>query len=124
MRALCHELEVHQIELEMQNEELRRVQAELAASEEKYRDLYEFAPVGYFTLESSGQIREANLAGASLLGAERALLVNNRFQSHLDRRSLLEFNAFCRRVTDSDESRRQSSGLMARVEKRELNPGC
>ena len=52
VRALCHELEVHQIELEMQNEELRRVQAELAASEEKYRDLYEFAPLGYFTLES------------------------------------------------------------------------
>ena len=103
VRALCHELEVHQIELEMQNEELRRVQAELASSEEKYRDLYEFAPISYFTLESSGRIREANLAGASLLGAERSHLVNNRFQSHLDRRSIPEFNAFCRRVTDSDE---------------------
>jgi PAS domain S-box-containing protein len=102
VRALCHELEVHQIELEMQNEELRRVQAELAASEEKYRDLYEFAPIGYFTLESSGQIREANLAGASLLGVERSHLVKNRFQTHLDRKSLLEFNNFCRRVTESD----------------------
>ena len=102
MRALCHELEVHQIELEMQNEELRRVQAELAASEEKYRDLYEFAPIGYFTLESSGQIREANLAGASLLGTERSRLVNNRFQAHLDQRSLQEFNDFCRRVMESD----------------------
>ena len=69
VRALCHELEVHQIELEMQNEELRRVQAELAASEEKYRDLYEFAPIGYFTLESSGQIREANLAGCFSTGS-------------------------------------------------------
>ena len=102
VRALCHELEVHQIELEMQNEELRRVQAELAVSEEKYRDLYEFAPIGYFNLASSGQIRESNLAGASLLGVERALLVNKRFQAHLDQRSLLEFNAFCRRVMESD----------------------
>ena len=102
VRTLCHELEVHQIELQMQNEELKRVQAELAVSEEKYRDLYEFAPIGYFTLESSGQIREANLAGASLLGTERSRLVNNRFQSHLDRRSLPEFNNFCRRVMESD----------------------
>ncbi len=61
VRALCHELEVHQIELEMQNEELLRVQAKLVESEEKYRDLYEFAPIGYFTLESNGEIREANL---------------------------------------------------------------
>jgi hypothetical protein len=55
VRVLCHELEVHQIELEMQNEELKRVQAELAVSEEKYRDLYEFAPIGY-PLEGSGKI--------------------------------------------------------------------
>lgn len=51
VRALCHKLEVHQIELELQNEELLRVQTKLAESEEKYRDLYEFAPIGYFTLE-------------------------------------------------------------------------
>lgn len=102
VRALCHELEVHQIEMEMQNEELRRVQAELAASEEKYRDLYEFAPIGYFTLASSGQIWESNLAGASLLGVERPLLVNKRFQAHLAQDSLLEFNDFCRRVMESD----------------------
>jgi PAS domain S-box-containing protein len=103
VRALCHEFEVHQIELEMQNEELMRLQSELIASEEKYRDLYEFAPIGYFTLESSGQIREANLTGASLLGTERAHLVNHQFQAHLVRDSLQEFNAFCSRVMDSDE---------------------
>ena len=101
MRALCHELEVHQIELEMQNEELKRLQSELIASEEKYRDLYEFAPIGYFTLESSGKIRDANLTGASLLGTERAHLVNNRFQAYLDQGSLLDFDAFCRRVMES-----------------------
>ncbi len=103
VRALCHEFEVHQIELEMQNEELMRLQSELIASEEKYRDLYEFAPIGYFTLESSGQIREANLTGASLLGTERVHLVNHQFQAHLARDSLQEFNAFCSRVMDSDE---------------------
>ena len=101
VRALCHELEVHQIELEMQNEELKRLQSELIASEEKYRDLYEFAPIGYFTLESSGKIRDANLTGASLLGTERAHLVNNRFQAYLDQGSLLDFDAFCRRVMES-----------------------
>ena len=50
------------------------MQAKLAASEEKYRDLYEFAPIGYFTLEPSGEILEANLTAASLLGTERASL--------------------------------------------------
>jgi len=103
MRALCHELEVHQIELEMQNEELRRLHSELIASEEKYHDLYEFAPIGYFTLESSGQIREANLTGASLLRTERAYLVNHRFQIHLAPGTLQEFNAFCSLVMHSDE---------------------
>ena len=88
VRALCHELEVHQIELELQNKELMQVQAELAASEEKYRDLYEFAPIGYFTIESSGTILEANLAGASLLGTERAHLVNNRFGAYFSQGSL------------------------------------
>ena len=103
MRALCHELEVHQIELEMQNEELRRLQSELISSDEKYRDLYEFAPIGYFTLEPSGQIREANLTGSSLLGTERSHLVNHRFQGHLNHGSLQEFDAFCGKVMDSDE---------------------
>jgi PAS domain S-box-containing protein len=102
VRALCHELEVHQIELELQNEELLRVQANLAESEEKYRDLYEFAPIGYFTLESNGEIRGANLTAASLLGTERANLINNRFQAYLDQESLQDFDAFCRRVMESD----------------------
>jgi PAS domain S-box-containing protein len=102
LRALCHELEVHQVELEMQNEELQRVQAELVASEEKYRDLYEFAPIGYLALEGSGKILEANLAAASILGTERAYLVNNMFQVYLADGSGLEFKSFCRRVMDSD----------------------
>jgi PAS domain S-box-containing protein len=101
VRALCHELEVHQIELEMQNEELKRVQIELAASQEEYQDLYEFAPIGYLTLEGSGKILKANLAAAALLGTERAHLANNQFQVYLAEGSVSEFKAFCSRVMNS-----------------------
>ncbi|MFZ2472398.1 MAG: ATP-binding protein [Methanothrix sp.] len=102
VRALCHELEVSQVELQLQNEELQRITAELAASEEKYRDLYEFAPIGYLTLEPSGEIRDANLAAATLLGTERAHLLDNPFQAFLAEESLSRFNAFCSRVIASD----------------------
>jgi len=78
-QRLLHELEVHQIELEMQNAELRRAREELELSRDKYAELYDFAPVGYFTFDASGMIREVNLAGAQLLGIERGLLTNKPF---------------------------------------------
>ncbi|WP_306536483.1 sigma-54-dependent Fis family transcriptional regulator [Geobacter sp.] len=78
-KRLVHELEVNQIELEMQNAELRRAREELEASLNKYAELYDFAPVGYFTFDAHGVIQDVNLAGAQLLGTERRLLVNGHF---------------------------------------------
>ncbi|MDD5093458.1 MAG: PAS domain S-box protein [Dehalococcoidia bacterium] len=78
---VLHELRVHQIELEMQNEELRRAQGELEESRSKYVDLYDFAPIGYITLGQNGSIIEANLAAAELLEIERRYLIRRAFSS-------------------------------------------
>ena len=75
IRQMLHELRVHQIELEMQNEELRLAQAELDAARARYFDLYDLAPVGYFTVSEKGLILEANLTAATQLGCTRNTLV-------------------------------------------------
>lgn len=74
--ALLHDLRVHQIELEVQNEELRRAQAELEASWARYVELYESAPVGYLTLEGKGAVHQANLRAAHMLGVSRKELID------------------------------------------------
>jgi two-component system cell cycle sensor histidine kinase/response regulator CckA len=73
---MLHELRVHQIELELQNEELRRAQVDLEALRARYFDLYDLAPVGYFTLSETGFIVEANLMASELLGTARISLIN------------------------------------------------
>ena len=75
MHSLIHELQVHQIELEMQNDELCRTQLDLEATRVKYTDLHDFAPVGYFTVREKGMIEQANLTGAALLGIDRQSLI-------------------------------------------------
>ena len=71
MDDLVHELRLHQIELETQNEALRQTQLELEASRSRYQELYELAPIGYISLCDKGRLIEANRAAASLLGVER-----------------------------------------------------
>jgi len=86
-KKVLHELEVHQIELEMQNEELRRAQKELEDSRNKYSDLYDFAPAGYFTFDKAGLVIEANLAGCQMLGVPRATLIKKPFNTFVDKDS-------------------------------------
>ena len=96
MDELVHNLRVHQVELEIQNEELRLTQEKLEDSQHKYFDLYNFAPLGYFTLDKNGLILDVNLAGATLLGVEKVNLqkrtfiryitpnCRNKFHQHLE----------------------------------------
>lgn len=76
---LVHELEVHQVELEMQNEELRHAQLDLQAARDRFVDLYDFAPVGYFTLDTRGLVTEANLTGAAMFGIGRKAMLGRGF---------------------------------------------
>ena len=79
VQQLVHELRVHQIELEMQNQDLRKAQIELEELKDKYLELYDFAPVGYVTLNKKGLILEANLTVVRLLGEERQSLIEMLF---------------------------------------------
>ena len=97
---LLHELQVHQAELEMQNEELRRTRDRLEKISSKYTDLYQFAPIGYFIIDENGTILEANLTGISMLGSSQKKVVGRPFHEflkpefmdtfYLHRRQLLE----------------------------------
>lgn len=87
VRKLAHELQAQQIDLEMQNEELRNAQIQIEESRQKYSRLYDFAPVGYFTVSERGIILEVNFTGASMLGIERGLLIKqplSKFMSEED----------------------------------------
>lgn len=75
VQQLVHELQVHQIELDMQNDELRRAQAELEVAGDRYVDLYDFSPAGHLTLDLHGTIVEANLRAGTLLGVNRKELI-------------------------------------------------
>ena len=97
-QRLLHELQVHQIELELQNEELRKTRDEMEAGLENYTELYDFAPVGYFTLTTDSTIQQANLTGASLVGVERARLVGRCFNQLFAAGLRPAFNAFLKQI--------------------------
>ena len=85
LKRILHELRVHQIELEIQNEELRRAQAELDSQRARYFDLYDLAPVGYLTISDKGLIVQANLTAAALLGAPRHTLTGRPFSQFIQK---------------------------------------
>ncbi|MHB9098213.1 MAG: sigma 54-interacting transcriptional regulator, partial [Syntrophales bacterium] len=91
IHRLYHELQVHQIELEMQNDELRRAQAKLEGSRSQYEFLYDFSPVGYLTFDRKGLIESINLPGAALLGFERQRLLKAPFSRFIQPDSVKVF---------------------------------
>jgi PAS domain-containing protein len=102
LKKLLHELQVHQIELEMQNEELREANETAETALKKYTMLYDFAPMGYFTLESDGNISDLNFTGAEMLGDKRFSLVNSNFKLFISKDSQAVFNDFFSKVYTSN----------------------
>jgi formate hydrogenlyase transcriptional activator len=103
-RRLVHELQVHQIELELQNEQLRESRAEVEALLERFTELYDYAPVGYLTLGRDGAIRQVNLTGARLLGLERGGLQGRRLGIFFSEPDRAGFNAFLENAFGSREN--------------------
>jgi len=101
-KKLLHELQVHQIELEMQNEELRQANEIAEEALRKYTLLYDFAPMGYFTLDSDGSICELNFTGAEMLGDKRFGLINSNFKLFVSEGSKPVFSKFFKNVYASN----------------------
>ncbi len=99
---LIHELEVHQIELELENEELRLAKEQAETLSEKFTELFDFAPAGYFTLSKGGKIIELNLSGAKMLGQERSRLVDSRFCLYVSKDTRQVFTDFLRKVFENN----------------------
>ena len=98
MQHLIHELEIHKIELEMQQEELLQSRADVEKGLERYTQLYDFSPLGYLTLSRNGTIIDANLVGAAIIGQERSLLHGDRFGRFVADEDIPVFNALLDRV--------------------------
>ncbi len=94
MLKLIYELEVHQVELELQNEQLKKAEAVAAHCSERYHELYEFAPIGYMTLSKGGSIIEINLSASQMLDKERSLLNNSRLGFFISDDTKPVFNFF------------------------------
>ena len=113
------ELQIHQIELELQNEELKLTKAEVDAGLEKFTELYDYAPVGYFTLSTDGTIRRANLTGTSMVGVQRSRLLGQRFGVLLHPRDRRNFNEFLAQIF-GEEARRSGDFELLRQDEAPL----
>ena len=101
LKKILHELQVHQIELEMQNEELRHTYETTESALKKYTMLFDLSPVGYFTLDSEGSICELNFKGAEILGERRFSLIDSNFKLFVSEDSKPVFNNFFRKIYTS-----------------------
>ena len=109
VQKLVHDLQVHQVELEMQNDELRRTQAALEEARDRFADLYDFAPLALLTLSQGGEVLEANLAAASLLGLDRKDLIHQKFSHFIAAEGEDTFYLYRRQVLQAQT--RQSAEL-------------
>jgi two-component system cell cycle sensor histidine kinase/response regulator CckA len=101
IQKLVEELRVHQVELEMQNEELRQAQIELSDARDRYANLYDFAPVGYFTINEKGLILEANFTGAKMLGLERGRLIGRPFSRFITKDAQDNFYLYRKKIFET-----------------------
>jgi len=115
VRNLVHEFDTYQIELELQNEDLRKSQEDLETSRQKYSDLYDFAPVGYLTISDKGLIVEANLTAADMLGVARSFLLKHPFSAFIVHDDQDSYYRYRQNLLDSKE--RQSCEL--RIQKKD-----
>ena len=120
IEKLVHELQVHQIELEMQNEELRQANETAGLALKKYTMLYDFAPMGYFTLNVQGLICDLNFTGAELLGEKRFSLINSKFRLFVSNDSLPVFDHFFCRIFKGEA--KESCKIMIIANQEDLCP--
>ena len=114
---LLHELQVHQIELEMQNEELKVAHAKAYEAIEKYVELYDFAPTAYLTLSKKAEILELNHSAACMLGKDRTYLKNTGFGFHISYESLSTFNQLLDRCFKLNEKQSCELQLIHKTDK-------
>ena len=114
VKRLIHDIWVYRVELEMQNDEMRRAQIELVASRDRYLALFDFAPVGYFVIDEAGMIQEVNLRGAGLLGQERGTLVGTLLVRSFRSEDRDRFHIYHRKLINGHESAGMTATLTHR----------
>ncbi len=103
VKKLLHELQVHQIELEMQNNELQQAYETAHAALKKYTILYDFAPMGYMTIDGNGTIYDLNFSAADMIGVRRLKLIDANVRVFIDEESRTVFNTFLDKVFASEK---------------------